>query len=385
MNEGQKRTALIAVNLTGFMSFILDDIDIIIEMGYDVIVAADNRFGEERIRGEIARRGAEFVDIRMDTKNPLAGINWESYKAFRRMIRREKIDAIICHTPITGFIVRMAALGSGAKVIYVSHGLSWTHLSDQKTKWKFKSVESLASRFCDAIVTINDEDYDEARKLHCRNVFKINGVGCDVERYLDRGVDRHKLRESIGITDDTKILVLAIGELSSRKNQFVVARAIAAMPEKARYAYVIAGRDIAGTGIGSRMKEFCEANGVELHVLGFRDDIPQLVHCADIGVIPSVREGLGMAGIQQLAAGVPMVGTSVQGIKEYIVDGQTGFTVASPWDVAGFTEALRRLSDPTLRASMAQDCIQMAKRFGLEQSITRRREIYTQVLSHHYI
>lgn len=57
MNENEMRSkALIAVNLTGFMSFILDDIDILREMGYDVVVAADNRFGEEYIRGEIARR-----------------------------------------------------------------------------------------------------------------------------------------------------------------------------------------------------------------------------------------------------------------------------------------------------------------------------------------
>ena len=372
--------ALIAVSLTGFMSFILDDIDILRDMGYDVTVAADNRLGEDYIRGEIARRGANFVDIRMDTKSPVKKINWDCYRNYCRLIHGGGYKAVVCHTPITGLAVRMAAIGTGAKVIYVSHGLSWTHLSDWKTKIKFKPIEFFASCFCDAIITINNEDFEAVKSFNCPNVYKINGVGCDIAGYRDVHVDRIAMRHDLGVPDD-KILVLAIGELSERKNHIVIARALASLPDTHRYVYAIAGREIASSGVGKEIQSFCENNGVQLKLLGFRSDIDKLVHCADIGVIPSVREGLGMAGIQQLCAGVPMVGTAVQGIKEYIIDDLTGFTVDEPGDIHGFAAAINRLSDASFRKSMSGNCIRVAEKFSLEQSLASRRKIFAEVFN----
>lgn len=272
----------------------------------------------------------------------------------------------------------MAAIGSGARVIYVSHGLSWTHLSDKKTRLKFRTIELLGSYFCDAIVTINEEDLSEVKRLGCRRVFKINGVGCKTERYSDILIDRKAYRESIGVEDD-KIMVLAVGELSDRKNHMIVAKALASLSDKQRFSFVIAGRDLTSTGIGSKIMDFCNANGVDLHILGFRTDIPQLMHCSDVGVMPSIREGLGMAGIQQLCAGVPIVGTDVQGIREYVRDGISGFTVDSPYNIRGFADAIHRLSDSNLRASMADDCRRIAEEFNLEQSVAQRRKIFSEI------
>ncbi len=364
------------------MSFILDDIDILRDMGYDVTVAADNRFGEDIIRGEIARRGAEFVDIRMDTKSPLNKANLECLRQYRALIRSKRFKAIVCHTPIAGLIVRMAAAGTGAKVIYVSHGLSWTDLSPAKTKLKFKSVEAVGSLFCDAIVTINTADFEEARKLLCRKVFTISGVGCDIERYSRSAIDRREMRRSLGISPD-KILVLAIGEISERKNHLVIVRALASLPaeQRDRFVFVVAGRHIAGQEVKATIEREARDGGVDIRFLGFRSDIPDLVNCADIGVMPSVREGLGMAGIQMLAASVPLVGTSVQGIKEYIINESTGYTVASPFDAAGFAEALVRLSDVAVRRSMADACHAKAREFTKEKSIAQRRAIFTEIFS----
>ena len=66
-------------------------------------------------------------------------------------------------------------------------------------------------------------------------------------------------------------------------------------------------------------------------------DIPEITAISDIGVIPSIREGLGLAGVQSLAAGVPVIGSSVQGIKDYIVDGKDGYLCA-PFDDTAFAE-----------------------------------------------
>jgi glycosyltransferase involved in cell wall biosynthesis len=155
--------------------------------------------------------------------------------------------------------------------------------------------------FCDAIVTINKEDFLNAQKMFCKNVYRINGVGVDTAKYSNVTIDRSHYRKNIGV-EDNQIMVLSVGELSARKNHVVIIDALADLANKEKYVYVICGNGING-GTGDLLKQRAEDRNVNLRLLGFRFDIPQMIHCSDIGAIPSVREGLGLAGIQSLAGG----------------------------------------------------------------------------------
>lgn len=201
------------------MWFLMDDIDILRSMGYEVDVVADNRFGESHTLKELERRGARFIEVRCDSKSPFTRENFNGYRKYRRLLKDQKYNLIICHTPIVGFLLRLASLGlrkKGCKIIYVSHGLAWTSLSDAKTRTKYRLIEDFGSRLCDAIITINKDDKAEAEKLHCPNVFQIDGVGCDIAKYRDVVVNGDKKRKEIGVPTD-KILILAVGEISVRK------------------------------------------------------------------------------------------------------------------------------------------------------------------------
>lgn len=381
--EDKRKKALIAVNTIGFMNFLLEDIVILRKWGYEVIVAADNRTNEENTLREIKARGAEFVDIWCDFKSPLSKVNVESFKRYRALVRKEKFDAIICHTPIVGAMVRLSASGlrrHGSKVIYMSHGLSWNVLSDTKTRMKFRAIESMCSSMTDAIIVINEEDFREASKMHCPNVYKVDGVGTNVSAYRDCKVDRADKSRELGIPEG-KIVVMAIGRLSALKNYQVIVKALASLEDTDRYVFVICGHEVGEAGVRESIEELAEAGGVELVFAGFRRDVAEVVHCADIGVIPSLKEGLGLAGVQQLCAGVPVVGTAVQGIKEYVKDGLTGFTVANPYDVKGFAEAIRRLSNPDLRLTMRPYCLEIVDRFSKEKAVAARHEIYQKIFN----
>lgn len=376
-----KKKALISVNQIGFMWFIMDDIDLLKSMGFTVTVTADNSFDEVHTVAEIERRGAKFVDMRFDSTKALTKNNWSCYKNFKKLINENKFDAIICHTPIIGMLVRMAARGlrcKGTKVIYMTHGFSWTNLSAFKTRLKFSFIEDVGSRFCDAIITINNDDKDIAQKFHCKEVFLVNGVGCNIAKYGECRTDRWAKRHEIGVNDD-ETMVLAIGKISTLKNHKVIIEAINRLPEKEKYCFVICGREFGGDSVTTELTSLAKQYNIKLKMLGFRRDINELVHCADIGVIPSTREGLGMAGVQQMCAGVPMVGTAVQGIKEYIVPDETGYLVDSPYDVEGFAAGLFQLTDKGVRDKMRSNCLEVAKKFSLENSISQRRNIYSQV------
>ena len=105
------KKALIAVNLSGFMWFLMDDIDILRSMGYEVDVVADNRFGESHTLKELERRGARFIEVRCDSKSPFTRENFNGYRKYRRLLKDQKYNLIICHTPIVGFLLRLASLG----------------------------------------------------------------------------------------------------------------------------------------------------------------------------------------------------------------------------------------------------------------------------------
>lgn len=99
---------------------------------------------------------------------------------------------------------------------------------------------------------------------------------------------------------------------------------------------------------------------------------------SDIGVIPSIREGLGLAGVQSLAAGVPVIGSSVQGIKDYIVDGKDGY-LCDPFDDTAFAEKIQLLSDAQKRNEMEPFCREMAAKFDNNVSFAQMQKIYDEM------
>ena len=107
--------------------------------------------------------------------------------------------------------------------------------------------------------------------------------------------------------------------------------------------------------------------------------IPALPSWAALAGLPAGREGLGLAGIEALASGVPVVGSNVQGIKDYVIDGQTGY-LCSPRDADAFADKIQLLSDKEARFSMRKACVEKAEEFRLDISHQQMKNIYKNLL-----
>lgn len=377
------KKALIVANLAGFAGFLISDMELLQQKGYDVLYAANgDKLGWDRAKERLSEKGISHHQIDFDSKKPLSSQNFHAYRQLRKLIKEEKFDLIHCHTPISGILTRIAARRSrarGTKVIYTTHGLTYTTNSSLKTKLVYKTIEWIGAKLCDAIITINREDYAAAQKLGCKKVYYIHGVGVDIRRFADAEVDRDAYRKSIGVEDD-EIMVLSVGELSARKNHQIVIEALSRMDSGKKYVYVICGNGIDG-GTGKMLQEKAQQKGVRLLLLGFRRDIPQIMKCSDVGVIPSVREGLGLTGVQSLAVGVPVIGTDVQGIRDYVVDGQTGY-LCGAFDADAFAQRIEQLTslDEAERERMAKLCLKKAWEFDIGISKRERTEIFDELL-----
>lgn len=375
------KRALIVANLAGFASFLFHDMKILIENGYKITFAANAKKLEwSDTKEKLCQLGIEFVQIDFDSTNPVAKTNIVAYKQLKGLLKEKNFNFIHCHTPIAGILTRLAARTyrrKGTKVIYTTHGFAFTENSSWHSWALFYSIEKLCSIFCDAIITINKEDYANAKRMFCRKVFYINGVGVDIKKYSNVVVDRKKYRRLLGISDD-KILILAVGELSIRKNHQIIIKALSRLKNKNEYVFVICGNGIDG-GTGNFLTELAKEKNVNLCLLGFRSDIPEITSISDIGVMPSIREGLGLAGVQFLAAGIPVIGSKVQGIKDYIIEEKTGYLCA-PFDDRDFAEKIKLLSDPKTRKTMKSLCEQIAGEFDDKVSFEQMRNIYNEFM-----
>lgn len=377
------KKALIIANLYGFVGFLMNDIRILRFLGYEVSFAANGDSTENSlIKKQLEEMGVLFYPLSFATKNPLSKSNYDSFLKLRNILNDNYYDLVHCHTPIAGFIARLAASKyrkNGTKVIYTTHGFPFARYSSSKEWYMYFWLEKIASFFTDTIITINEEDRENARKLNCKDVRRISGVGVDTARYHDVEINVKSYKEQLGLPVD-KIMVLSVGELSYRKNHQIIIKALALLPNKDDYIYVICGREVANTGFVDGLLGLAKEKGVALYLLGHRDDIPQIMHCSDIGAIPSVREGLGLAGIQSLCAEVPLVGTDVQGIKEYIVDGISGY-LCEPFDAEGYAKAISKLSEENHRRALSKNCYAIAKQFDSIISNRQMKDIYISILS----
>ena len=115
--------------------------------------------------------------------------------------------------------------------------------------------------------------------------------------------------------------------------------------------------------------------------LGRRDDVPRILACCDIAVLPSQAEGLPNAVLEYLAAGLPTVASRVGGNAEIIQDGKTGLLVP-PDNSSALSEALLwLLRDPGLAANLG--CCgreYVMSEFSFQRMIENTERLYTELL-----
>jgi glycosyltransferase involved in cell wall biosynthesis len=187
------------------------------------------------------------------------------------------------------------------------------------------------------------------------------------------------VRRELGLPEDSPVIGL-VGRLDHwGKGHRELFTAMAGLKERhAVHALIVGG--------GRRMDEVqALAAGLglagQVHFLGPRRDVPDLLNAMDIFVLPSHGEGVSLALLEAMAAGKPVIATAVGGLPELVTEGKTGLLIP-PRDAAALARALARLlSDPVLARQLGTNArAHVREHFSLDRLGREINEIYEELV-----
>jgi len=313
--------------------------------GHEVMGAC----AEGPLLAEVRDEGFRIVAVPFERRlSPLAHLR--AFRSLVAMMRAEKPDLVHAHMPISAFLARLAAKIAGVpRVAYTCHGF----LFNQTGPWPRKVIgylmEFVAAPFTDLFFTVSAEEAADARRLWITSRAIPLGNGRDPALFRPDPARRARVRQALGAAPD-RVAIVAVSRLVLQKGYRELAAAMRTLPEAELW---VVGERLASDR-GEDMVAHLSAAGLgdRLRLLGYRRDVQDVLAAADIFTLPSYFEGLPMSVIEAMLSGLPVVATNVQGPREQVVEGVTGFLVP-PKTVAPLAEALGRLArDAALRARM---------------------------------
>lgn len=348
--EAEKKTVksnkvLILASVASMIDqFNMDNIHILLDLGYKVDVACNFKnsgtISNERtkqLKKQLRSLNVNYYQIDFSRGAINLKANVIAFNEVLQLLRNNNYRFVHCHSPIGGVIARLACHSTRTKCIYTAHGFHFFKGGPKKSWILFYPIEKELSKFTDTLITINQEDYDLAsQKFFQKKLVKVPGVGINTRKFESVDCNLENYKKELNIQDDD-FVILSTGELSKRKNHQVIIKAVHDL-NNSHIKYLIVGKGDEEEYLKSLIAKYHLENNVSL--LGYRTDVPNLLKIADIFAFPSKREGLGLAAIEAMSSGLPIITSNINGINDYSQNLVTGFSV-NPDDDINFAKAIK--------------------------------------------
>ena len=290
-------------------------------------------------------------------RSPYSPQNLLAYKKLKAVLDSGDYDIIHCHTPMGAVVTRLAAgkvRKRGAKVFYTAHGFHFYQGTSKRNWALYYPVEKLLAHRTDTLITINREDHDLAVSRHfaAKRIAKIDGVGVELDRFRPvTDAERSAARAELGFSDEQTVLLYA-ADLSKRKNQPMLFRALARLKDEyPDLLLLLPGQPI----LRAEYERQCAELGIAhmVRFLGYRRDIDKLLAACDAVVSSSRQEGLPLNLIEAAARGRWIIATDVRGNADVVRQSGSGVLVKLNDDEAMAAEIARIIAAPPAPANRA--------------------------------
>jgi len=321
------------------------------------------------------------------SRNPLDPRNLlRAVRLVRERVEEGSYDLVHVHTPVAGFVTRLALRGLKRgvrpRVIYTAHGFHFYRGGSVLRNFVFRALEKAAGRWTDALVVMNREDEEAALSLKLVPSGRVRfmpGIGLDTGRYRPEVVppeDVARLRKELGLPP-TEALFLMVAEFIPRKRHEDVLQALSRLSTP--HAHLL----LAGAGpLEESLRRLAAELGVgdRVHFLGFRRDIPVLLRASRALLLASEHEGLPRSVMEAMCMETPVIGVRIRGIEDLLED-ECGLMVEKG-DRSGLAWAMGQvLDDPEGARDLALRARAKMERYDLKNILQLHESLYRELLS----
>jgi len=230
-----------------------------------------------------------------------------------------------------------------------------------------RPLVSFALRKADVVACVSQYSKEQVKKLGARRTVIIpNGV--DLKKF---NFQRAKFQGK------RKILIVSTSSLIPRNGLDTLIEAVALLPKSINWELVIAGDGPENANLKSQISNLKMEDRIKLVGRVKNSDIPDLLSTADLFVRLSRKEGFGVSFLEAMAAGVPIIATSVGGIPDFVLDGKTGMLVAPDHPYEAAQSMKRVLEDPELRGRLTRNARTLVKnRYNWDTIADEVKEVF---------
>jgi glycosyltransferase involved in cell wall biosynthesis len=202
--------------------------------------------------------------------------------------------------------------------------------------------------------------------------------GIDLAAFAN-GSHPRTVRQELGIGDD-ELLIIQVARLDYLKDHATAVRTLERVLRWRQARLVLIGE---GPEQGMIQELVAQHRlGAYVRLLGLRTDVPRLLAAADLFLLTSRSEGIPLAVIEAMAAGLPVVATQVGGVGEVVEDGRSGLLAPSGDHAALAEQVLRIANDPVLSRRLGQCGRERAwALFSESQMHDRYLQLYQEMLT----
>ncbi|MCX5892429.1 MAG: glycosyltransferase [Deltaproteobacteria bacterium] len=296
---------------------------------------------------------------------------WRLVAAVRRLLKELQPDILHTHLYHPNLYGRLAALGLGIPVVAAVHN-SYTRVKFHRRVWNF-----LLGRAADRILVGSAQVRDDVRHYDgvpaSRLLLLPYGIRLDE---LGSSLSRQEARQALQVSG---FVMGAVGRLEEQKGHAYLLEALAQVRQDLPEATLV----LVGDG---RLRQDLEGRARELGLaervrfLGTRRDLPLIYRALDLFVQPSRWEGLPLALLMAMGAGLPVLATRVSGVREVINDGVNGRLVEpeAPQALARVLLELYRQPETRVRLGAAAQCT-IRENYSLEAMLARLEKLYLEL------
>ena len=294
---------------------------------------------------------------------------------FTKIIKREKVDIVHTHGVRANFVGRIGAKLAGSSVVLTTvHSVLKYDYTSFCTRWVNALLENVTKGMTNHYIAVSSAIEKDLVKsgVKAKDVTIIHN---SIDTSLFKPGKSHFIRQLIGSGRDDK-LIGVIARLHPVKglNYFVEAAHMLLQKESC-YKFVLVGDGPNKDELKEQIKNLSLEK--EIFMVGFLDNISEVIQSLDLLVIPSLSEGFGLTAVEAMASKVPVVATEVGGLKDIILNDETGILVP-PANSKALAEAILNMLHNDKQSSdyVAKGYLQVKQLFSIEVMAKKTEEVY---------